>query len=95
MQTVGEGSHGLIVEVIAGSQIWNYPVIQFKDSISEVRETAFRASGDVNRMWSLSRQLESLLVTRGTQKVIRYRTGPIRCRASTPTTSSSMPRTAW
>jgi hypothetical protein len=84
MQTIGEGNHGLIVEVIAGAQIWNYPIIQFKDSLSEVRESPFRSADDVNRMWSLSRQADNLLVQRGSQAVIRYRLGTLECTYQRP-----------
>jgi len=77
VEAVGEGRHGLIVEVIAGSQVWNYPVLDFDDIGGNVGETNSRANNDVVQMFNLSQQDPSVLIWNGSTATIRYRPGQL------------------
>ena len=84
--TNGAGQHGLICEVSAGSQIWNFPMKQYAYNMSQIQEVAYNqnatfargASGDANALFNLARLDKNKLVTRGTSKVLRYRVGSMR-----------------
>ena len=79
----GGKAHGLIAEVIPGSQVWNYPVTQYSYTMTAMTETAFNlqatfAAGNVSNPSALFNLLNldrNKLTNRNGQYILRYRVG--------------------
>ncbi|MBI4862667.1 MAG: hypothetical protein HY815_20765, partial [Candidatus Riflebacteria bacterium] len=79
----GGKPHGLVAEVYAGSQIWNFPVKQYAFNLSAIGETAYNsgatfargANADPSALFNLMKLDQNQLPNRNNRRVIRYRHG--------------------
>jgi hypothetical protein len=82
----GGTPHGMICEVVPGSQVWNYPVKGYQYQMSAIGEMAYDANlafapgrtDNPSALFNLNKFDKNQLADRGGQKALRYRIGTMR-----------------